>query len=393
MKKYLLLILFTYSTISFAQFSEDLVLQLHAGTLADMNTMSGVAQKTKVFYNTTDNKLYYHNGTSWLVIDGKDGSKDAWIDNSGNTRIELETKADGTTARDADTEFVINDEGNVGIGTDTPSLAKLHIEGEGVYEGIMRLINTGTNGADFFMGATRDSWSVGSNKFVMGHGVPSDANVDMVIASNGNVGIGVDSPASSLEVGGTGLTLAGVTRTTWPSGSGTGAFTDTGTKAYYNGGNVGIGTSNPLSTLHVEGMITTKASQYSGNFAIHLKNSDIGGVNEIFFNDLGEGINWTSSGSSSANTKVKIYASDTAPTSHFIIRTELHGNLGNVGINTTTPDEKFEIEFGSTNKDVEIGIGTTDPDVTFITLRNPNGTKYYVTVANDGTISTSTTKP
>ena len=66
---------------------------------------------------------------------------------------------------------------------------------------------------------------------------------------------------------------------------------------------------------------------------------------------------------------------------------------GRVGIGTTTPDEKFEVEFGNANKDVEIGVGTTDTDVTFITLRSPNGTKFYVTVSDAGILSASTTKP
>ena len=47
-----------------------------------------------------------------------------------------------------------------------------------------------------------------------------------------------------------------------------------------------------------------------------------------------------------------------------------------VGIGTTTPDEKFEIEW-DTNVDVEIGRDTTNTDITFIALRNQSGTKCY----------------
>jgi hypothetical protein len=65
---------------------------------------------------------------------------------------------------------------------------------------------------------------------------------------------------------------------------------------------------------------------------------------------------------------------------------------GKIGIGTATPEEKFEIEFAP-GVDVQIGRGSTDPNVTFIALRSPDGTKYYITVDNDGNLVTSTTKP
>lgn len=383
----------TYSLLVNAQFSEDSVLQLHSGTQTEMNSMNTGSDKTKLFYNITDNKIYSYNGSSWVMVDGRDLTTDAWKDIVGSTHIKLEAKSDGT-ARDTDTEFVIHDDGNVGIGAETNTQSKLQIEGEGVYEGMLRLINTGSNGATFFMGSTADTWDIGANKFIMGHGNPASVNVNMLIQSNGNVGIGVKNPVSSLDLKSTsGLTLGGVRRTTWPANSTVGAFTDGGTKAYYNGGNVGIGVKNPASALHMGGMISTKKNQMGGNYAISLRNSNIGGINTIYFNDLGEGINWTSTGSIAANTKVEIYAKDDYPTSHFVILTNRNGNSGNVGINTTTPDEKFEIQFGDSNKDFEIGVGTTDTDITFFTLRSPDGTKHYVTVASDGSLISSTTKP
>jgi hypothetical protein len=65
---------------------------------------------------------------------------------------------------------------------------------------------------------------------------------------------------------------------------------------------------------------------------------------------------------------------------------------GKVGIGTETPDEPFEIEFGP-DIDVEFGQGTTNPNVTFIALRSPNGTKYYITVDDAGNLTASTTRP
>ena len=65
---------------------------------------------------------------------------------------------------------------------------------------------------------------------------------------------------------------------------------------------------------------------------------------------------------------------------------------GNVGVNTDSPDEMFEVEWGAA-VDVEIGRGTTDADRTFITLRSNDGSKWYVVVADDGTLTAQGVKP
>ncbi len=65
---------------------------------------------------------------------------------------------------------------------------------------------------------------------------------------------------------------------------------------------------------------------------------------------------------------------------------------GKVGIGTATPGEKFVIEFAP-GVDIEIGQGTADPDVTFIALRSPDGTRYYITVDDAGNLVASTIHP
>ena len=66
--------------------------------------------------------------SQWFIVNNilpaggttTDQTVDAWINNLPQTRVELGTLSDGTTARPLGTEFVILDNGKVGIGTDNP---------------------------------------------------------------------------------------------------------------------------------------------------------------------------------------------------------------------------------------------------------------------------------
>ena len=61
---------------------------------------------------------YYFDGTEWVLFAAGivDKTDDALINNTTDSRIELETLSDGSTARSVGTEFVIQDDGQVGIG-------------------------------------------------------------------------------------------------------------------------------------------------------------------------------------------------------------------------------------------------------------------------------------
>jgi hypothetical protein len=85
-------------------------------------------------------------------------------------------------------------EGNVGIGTTAPTNARLHIEGSGVHDAALRLVNTGTSGGNFFLTAANSSWGVGGDKLLFGINNPESGNVKMVLEGTGNVGIGTTSP-------------------------------------------------------------------------------------------------------------------------------------------------------------------------------------------------------
>ena len=92
--------------------------------------------------------------------------------------------------------------GNVGIGAN-PVNARLVVEGDGTYDGVFRLNNTGTNGSNVFLVASNSSWDIGGNKLGIGIGSPASGNVKMVIQADGNIGIGTDTASYKLDVYGT----------------------------------------------------------------------------------------------------------------------------------------------------------------------------------------------
>lgn len=71
--------------------------------------------------------FYYWNGTTWTGIgtSAGDTTNDAWINDNPNTMVKLGTQSDGTTARTTGTDFVIKDNGAVGIGNSTPDASAI----------------------------------------------------------------------------------------------------------------------------------------------------------------------------------------------------------------------------------------------------------------------------
>src|SRR6056300_253122 len=99
----------------------------------------------------------------------------------------------------------IDADGDVGIGTTPFTHARLTLGGTSAsYNSSLVFDNnyTDASGAEFFMLATDSTWTAGSNKFVMGHGVPGSGNVDVTIDSSGRVGIGTYNPGESLDTTG-----------------------------------------------------------------------------------------------------------------------------------------------------------------------------------------------
>ncbi|WP_042721172.1 hypothetical protein [Flavobacterium sp. B17] len=90
--------------------------------------------------SATSGQVLGWNGSSWAPT-ASDTTNDAWINDTTNGLVKLGTKADGT-ARAAGTDFVVKDNGQVGIGTSSPS-TKLEINSSS--SGAMKIVD-GTQG-------------------------------------------------------------------------------------------------------------------------------------------------------------------------------------------------------------------------------------------------------
>ncbi len=125
-------------------------------------------------------------------------------------------------------------------------------------------------------------------------------------------------------------------------------------------GNVGVGTTSPTATLHVES---------ADDALLRLKSTDNKAYIALSDNDTNGYI-------SSENSKLSLGANIGSNANNLNI--DLTNNR--VGIGTSSPASKLEVDGG----DIEI-----DDSASGLILRSPDGTRYRVTVANGGTLSVS----
>ena len=182
------------------------------GALVYITDISG-GNTTGQRANITATGYYYFDGGFWQKVSngaiptGVDITDDAFINDATNTMVKLGTRADGATARDAGTDFVIKDAGNVGIGTANPN-AKLDVLGtinatdnitvRRATEGGQVTLQ-GQNAAD--MNWTIDQISDLSNPRFRIFGGSNEEN-GITIEEEGNVGIGVLNATHKLHVDG-----------------------------------------------------------------------------------------------------------------------------------------------------------------------------------------------
>ena len=242
---------------------------------------------------------------------------------------------DGWLTNDGGNEGIrIDNDGNVGIGTTTP-INKLTIAESDGTAAVLRLENS--------EGSSSITSDGGDLKFA----TDNDATpfTRMTILDGGNVGIGITNPLKKLSIDGAtndGLMIEGVGTTATRVFAGLDAGDDgilqltdssggvdiqiaSSGDSYFNGGNVGIGTTTPQNTLDVAGEITISDASP-----------------KLYFNETDSGTGLWNLWSSSGN----LHFRQGAGTASFVLE-----DGGNVGIGTTTPGVSLEIGSKETGGD------------------------------------------
>jgi len=243
------------------------------------------------------------------------------------------------------TVMTLKGDGNVGIGTATP-VAKLQVEGSFISSGISQL---GTTGAD----------------------------VLLTSSSAGNVGIGDSGPTAKLVVNNVGTKMLELKRSgnikfrvladanhgqlnMFNSGTSNTVRLHTSGDSYFNGGNVGIGTSSPTAKLHVQSSDNAATANL-----VYLENIGSGGSEgvSIKFNPM---FNAESMIASNREGAVANACNLTFHTYNNTINEAMRiTSAGNVGIGTTSPNANLEIDGGSSNAFIQF----TTPNTNYAGIR------------------------
>jgi hypothetical protein len=247
--------------------------------------------------------------------------------------------------------FAVNNDGNVGIGTTSPS-ERLAITsasgidsyllltgGPGLTRGGLKLGNGGNTYGQLYFDNTNNNvvlqQQYTSGDLLLG----TNSTTNLTIKSGGNVGIGITSPGYRLDVQGGqvnasgGFCIAGDCKTAWSQvgGSGSSQWASNSSGINYSSGNVGIGTTTPATQLDVNGDIRGTR----GTFGV----PRLGPNYELqVYSSTGADRNIFAAGVSGFSNGFKVDYGNSPQTMKYTFVD------GNVGIGTTVPDSKLSVD-------------------------------------------------
>lgn len=279
-------------------------IDLEGTTISKDETTGGISitDGNNGFVDTTAQNLVAFGNVS---VGSSNAQARLYVQHTGTGNI---MQVDDSTTPDS-TPFIINQDGNVGIGSSIPQ-KKLHVVGDGRLEG------------DLFVSQTiTASTMISSNLYVVGDVVTMNtlsSNTEQMVITNAGTG-----PA--LKVVQTGLMSIHTIAEFVDAEDGLAMI-------IANGGSVGIGTSTPQSKLDVIG--TIKATDFTGNGAA-LSSLNAGNISA---GTLVVGRGGIGTATLTAN---KLLVGN--GTSAITQPTELHWDGANLGIGTITPLAKTHI--------------------------------------------------
>jgi hypothetical protein len=308
----------------------------------ELEALSNATTDTDRFIVSDSNTLKYRTGSQVLSDIGGQASLTNPVTGTGTLNFVSKFTSTGSTLGNS----LIYDNGTyVGIGTTSPG-AKLDIRTSSD-QAIFASTDGGYNALEFTSdsGTTTGSLIAYNNTIRLGNasGVGGWLN-GIVIDSAGNVGIGTTSPGFKLDVSGNGIrnirTTAGWAGWFENTGSSSGVIVTAGVDSgdapllirkqdgtelfsvrgngtsWFNGGNVGIGTTSPSAIGGHSGILTL----YGSN-ATALVLRDVVSEGHLRFDD--------------SNFKFTNSNGD--------VRVQIETDTGNVGIGTTSPGAKLDI--------------------------------------------------
>ena len=345
--------------------------RIHRPSNANLNTTGswgiGFSTRGDDATSTTDTRagiFAFYNGGLFMATD----TADVYTDPASKARL-----------------TVLND-GNVGIGTISPA-RELEITGTGnVYARISA--PTDNDSAALELNNTQEMWTI-QNDDTIDDALRFKTSVGtrMVIEKDGNVGIGTTSPSTELEVNGEIKSDKDANGVSFSATGGPSTFTaydvytatnggllrlydasnqtvnidgrsSSGVSYINNGGNFGINTTSPSEKLHVNGTIlsdaefilgrsaTTDATTKSFRLGItHYTNAEEPFVPVMGTSTSTTNIAFVGGGTSIGNaaTQISFYTAANNTTLTGTERMTINSS-GNVGIGTTTPSEKLDVD-------------------------------------------------